>query len=103
MERDRPELPWSDVVGEVYAHYGLTPSDLARRGDQARPRAVAAWLGRRFTPVRLQDLCRALGYGRPASIAGILGRLEDWRARDPGVARDLAAIQDRLLARQDRG
>jgi putative transposase len=103
VERDRPELSWSDVVGEVCAHYGLTPSDLARRGDQARPRAVAAWLGRRFTPVRLQDLCRALGYGRPASIAGILGRLEDWRARDPGVARDLAAIQDRLLARQDRG
>jgi hypothetical protein len=69
--------------------------------------AARAWAGEfggdAATAQEAYSLSRALGYGRPASIAGILGRLEDWRARDPGVARDLAAIQDRLLARQDRG
>ena len=57
----------------------------------------------RFSTVRLRELCRALGYGRPASIAGVLGRLEEWRAREPGIARDLVAIQGRLRALQDRG
>ena len=38
----------------------------------------------RFSTVRLRELCRALGYGRPASIAGILGRLEGGGPGNPG-------------------
>ena len=53
------------LSSHFHAHYDLSPADLSRRGDHARPRAVAAWLGRRSSSVWLAELCRALGYARP--------------------------------------
>jgi hypothetical protein len=91
------------LSNHFHAQYALSPADLARRGAYARPRAVAAWLGRCFASARLEELCRTLGYDRPRCIAEVLGRLEDWNNRDSGPAGDLAAIQDRLRARHDRG
>ena len=60
---DRGAGPARAVVGRSAGrgprHYGLSPADLARRGDHAGPHTVAAWPGRRYTPVRLRELCRA--------------------------------------------
>jgi putative transposase len=94
--RGRPELAWPEVLRQVCDHYALSPSDLTGTRRHARARAVAAWLGRRYTTVRLGELSRQLGYARPQCIAGILRRLDDARSRDPAISRDLDALEHRL-------
>src|SRR4051794_34292051 len=69
MAAGTSSLSRSYLVGEVCAHYGLMPADLARRGDHARPRAIAARPGRRSSTVRLRELCRA-GVRTPRDARG---------------------------------
>ena len=42
IQRDRPELPWAEVLREVRTYYALSPADLTRRGEHAQPRPVAS-------------------------------------------------------------
>ena len=96
VERDRPELSWSDVVGEVCAHYGLTPSDLARRGDQARPargrRVAGPSLHAGAAPgsvpgAGVRPPCEYRGDPRPAGgLEGSRPRGGPGPGRDPGPA-----------------
>ena len=93
---DRPEVTMDEVLAAVADHYGLSPSDLSRRGEHALARSIAVWLCRHCTTVRLGALSRRLGYARPECIPGIIKRVEAWKDRNPEMKQDLLNLEGML-------
>lgn len=96
---DRPEITMEEVLDAVAHHFKLAPGDLARAGEHALARSLAAWLCRRHTSAKLSLLSRRLGYARPESIPGIVRRVEIWRSRDAQVEIRLRTLEAMLRGR----
>ena len=93
---DRDETTADRVLSTVAAYYGLALRDLGRVGEHAQARAIAAWLCRRHTTVKLSALSRLLVYARPECIPGIVRRVEMWRERDARIQGTLLDLERRL-------
>jgi REP element-mobilizing transposase RayT len=89
-------LEVDDVLAAVASHYHVARDVFnSRRGG--RPRAVAAWLARRFTESSLRELCSHLGLTHPGSVSNLTGRIDRDRKESADLRGDLVAIQRRLL------
>ena len=104
-DRRDPDLPRltrlralqvDDVLAAVASHDHVARDVLdSRRGG--RPRAVAAWLARRFTDSSLRELSGHLGLTHPGSVSHRTGRIDRDRKESAELRGDLVAIQQRLL------
>jgi hypothetical protein len=96
---DRPETTVEEVLEAIVRHFKRAPGNLERAGEHALARSLAAWLCRRHTAARLSLLSRRLGDARPESIAGIVGRVQAWRVREPQVETILRTLEAMLPGR----
>jgi REP element-mobilizing transposase RayT len=85
-----------EVLATVASHYGIA-LDLfsSRRGG--RPRAVAAWLSRRYTEVSLRELTGNLGLSHPGSVSNLTRQVDRDRENSAELRKDLAILEQRLL------
>ncbi len=85
----------------VSEHYGLTQADLIserRARAVARPRQVAMWLAKQITTRSLPDIGRRFGGRDHTTVLHAVRRIEQLKAEDPQIARDVD-----LLLRKLRG
>ncbi len=93
---NRPERTVEQVILAVSAYYGLSPTDLRRAGVHAQPRSICAWFCRRYTTTKLSALSQFLGYARPECIPGIIRRVENWKAGNAQIQRDILMLEQTL-------
>jgi chromosomal replication initiator protein len=82
-------------------HFGLRQADLIserRNRAIARPRQAAMWLAKQLTTRSLPDIGRRFGGRDHTTVLHAVRRIEQLRAEDPQLARDLE-----VLARKLRG
>ncbi len=82
-------------------HFGLKQSDLISPGRAralARPRQAAMWLAKQLTTRSLPDIGRRFGGRDHTTVLHAVRRIDELRAADPQLARDLE-----VLARKLRG
>jgi len=82
-------------------HFGLRQADLIserRNRAIARPRQAAMWLAKKLTTRSLPDIGRRFGGRDHTTVLHAVRRIEQLRAEDPQLARDLE-----VLARKLRG
>jgi chromosomal replication initiator protein len=85
----------------VSEHYGLKQADLIserRARAVARPRQVAMWLAKQITTRSLPDIGRRFGGRDHTTVLHAVRRIEQLKAEDPQIARDVD-----LLLRKLRG
>jgi REP element-mobilizing transposase RayT len=85
-----------EVLSAVASHYGVELDIFGSRGG-GRPRAVAAWLSRRYTEASLRQLAGYLGLSHPGSVSNLMRQVDRDREKSAALRGDLAAIQQRLL------
>ena len=104
-DRRDPDLPLrrrllalkvDDVLRTVASHFAVDQDIFgSRRGG--RPRAVAAWLARRYTEASLRELCGHFGLSHPGSLSNLTRQI-DRDCSDSAVFRDaLAKLEHRLI------
>ena len=105
-EPDAPEarqlagLSVERICAGVAAHYGLDPSDLARRSS-IEARSTAAWLCRRYTEASLRELAEPFGLTRAGSVSNLTRRAVAALAENPSLAAEFAEIVRKLAGRTD--
>lgn len=80
-------------------HFGLKQADLisqTRTRAVARPRQAAMWLAKQLTTRSLPDIGRRFGGRDHTTVLHAVRRIEELRAADPGLARDLEALVRKL-------
>ena len=91
-----------DIIQKtVSEHYGLKQADLIserRARAVARPRQVAMWLAKQITTRSLPDIGRRFGGRDHTTVLHAVRRIEQLKAEDPQIARDVD-----LLLRKLRG
>ena len=88
-------LPISDVLTTVASYYDVEQRAFHSR-QGGRPRAVAAWLARRYTEATLQEMCRPFGLSHPGSISNLTRKIDREQQVSTRLRHDLAAIEKRL-------
>ena len=80
-------------------HFGLKQADLISPGRAralARPRQAAMWLAKQLTTRSLPDIGRRFGGRDHTTVLHAVRRIEELRAADPQLARDLEVLVRRL-------
>ena len=80
-------------------HYGLKQADLISPGRAralARPRQAAMWLAKQLTTRSLPDIGRRFGGRDHTTVLHAVRRIDELRAKDPQLARDLEVLTRRL-------
>ncbi len=80
-------------------HYGLKQADLISPGRAralARPRQAAMWLAKQLTTRSLPDIGRRFGGRDHTTVLHAVRRIDELRAVDPQLARDLEALTRKL-------
>jgi chromosomal replication initiator protein len=80
-------------------HYGLKQADLISPGRAralARPRQAAMWLAKQLTTRSLPDIGRRFGGRDHTTVLHAVRRIDELRAADPQLARDLEALTRKL-------
>jgi chromosomal replication initiator protein len=80
-------------------HYGMKQVDLIserRNRAIARPRQAAMWLAKHLTTRSLPDIGRRFGGRDHTTVLHAVRRIEELRAGDPQLARDLEVLTHRL-------
>ena len=81
-----------DIQKATSEHFGLKQADLIserRTRAVARPRQAAMWLVKQFTTRSLPDIGRRFGGRDHTTVLHAVRRIEELRAADPQLARDL--------------
>jgi chromosomal replication initiator protein len=102
----RPHLQGGDkrvTVDEIQKvtseHYGLKQADLISPGRAralARPRQAAMWLAKQLTTRSLPDIGRRFGGRDHTTVLHAVRRIDELRAVNPQLARDLEALLRKL-------
>ena len=80
-------------------HFGLKQADLISPGRAralARPRQAAMWLAKQLTTRSLPDIGRRFGGRDHTTVLHAVRRIDELRAIDPQLARDLEVLTRRL-------
>ena len=80
-------------------HFGLKQADLISPGRAralARPRQAAMWLAKQLTTRSLPDIGRRFGGRDHTTVLHAVRRIDELRAADPQLARDLEILTRRL-------
>jgi len=80
-------------------HYGLKQADLISAGRAralARPRQAAMWLAKQLTTRSLPDIGRRFGGRDHTTVLHAVRRIDELRAADPQLARDLETLTRKL-------
>ncbi|MEO8813080.1 MAG: chromosomal replication initiator protein DnaA [Caulobacteraceae bacterium] len=80
-------------------HFGLKQADLIserRTRAIARPRQAAMWLAKQLTTRSLPDIGRRFGGRDHTTVLHAVRRIEELRAADPRLARDLETLMRKL-------
>ncbi|MDQ2859691.1 MAG: chromosomal replication initiator protein DnaA [Pseudomonadota bacterium] len=80
-------------------HFGLKQADLisqTRTRAVARPRQAAMWLAKQLTTRSLPDIGRRFGGRDHTTVLHAVRRIEELRAADPQLARDLEVLVRKL-------
>ncbi len=86
------------VLGVVAEHTGLPPDQILRgKFQRVLARKAAIYLARRYTDLRLREIGTAFGVDY-TTVHMAARRVEELRARDPGVDGLLAAVEMDLAA-----
>lgn len=89
-----------DEIQKVTAeHFGLKQADLISPGRAralARPRQAAMWLAKQLTTRSLPDIGRRFGGRDHTTVLHAVRRIEELRAADPQLSRDLEALTRKL-------
>ncbi len=96
---------FSTIMREVAAHHGMTVERLlgrSRKKRDARPRQQAMFLGRRYTALSFPEIGRRMGGFDHTTVIHGVRKIESLIPDDSELAAELAAIEERILATQDR-
>lgn len=88
-----------DIQKAVAEHYGLRQADLLserRNRAIARPRQGAMWLAKQLTTRSLPDIGRRFGGRDHTTVIHAVRRIEELRAEDTVLARDLETLMRKL-------
>ena len=88
-----------DIQKATSEHFGLKQADLIserRTRSVARPRQAAMWLAKQLTTRSLPDIGRRFGGRDHTTVLHAVRRIEELRAGDPQLARDLETLMRRL-------
>ena len=89
-----------DTIQKTVAeHYSLKQADLIserRARAVARPRQVAMWLAKQITTRSLPDIGRRFGGRDHTTVLHAVRRIEQLKAEDAGIARDLDVLLRKL-------
>ncbi|HEX7759707.1 MAG TPA: chromosomal replication initiator protein DnaA [Caulobacteraceae bacterium] len=88
-----------DIQKAASEHFGLKQADLIserRTRSVARPRQAAMWLAKQLTTRSLPDIGRRFGGRDHTTVLHAVRRIEELRAADPQLARDLETLMRRL-------
>jgi len=80
-------------------HFGLKQADLISAGRAralARPRQAAMWLAKQLTTRSLPDIGRRFGGRDHTTVLHAVRRIDELRAADPQLARDLETLMRKL-------
>jgi chromosomal replication initiator protein len=83
----------------VAEHFSLTQADLIserRARAVARPRQVAMWLAKQITTRSLPDIGRRFGGRDHTTVLHAVRRIEQLKAEDPAIARDVDVLLRKL-------
>ncbi len=88
-----------DIQKATSEHFGLKQADLIserRTRSVARPRQAAMWLAKQLTTRSLPDIGRRFGGRDHTTVLHAVRRIEELRAGDPQLARDLETLIRKL-------
>ena len=88
-----------DIQKAASEHFGLKQADLisqTRTRAVARPRQAAMWLAKQLTTRSLPDIGRRFGGRDHTTVLHAVRRIEELRAADPQLARDLEVLVRKL-------
>jgi len=88
-----------DIQKATSEHFGLKQADLLserRTRAVARPRQAAMWLAKQLTTRSLPDIGRRFGGRDHTTVLHAVRRIEELRAADPQLARDLEILTRKL-------
>jgi chromosomal replication initiator protein len=88
-----------DIQKAASEHFGLKQADLiseTRTRAVARPRQAAMWLAKQLTTRSLPDIGRRFGGRDHTTVLHAVRRIEELRAADPQLARDLEILIRKL-------
>jgi chromosomal replication initiator protein len=88
-----------DIQKAVAEHYSLRQADLLserRNRAIARPRQAAMWLAKQLTTRSLPDIGRRFGGRDHTTVIHAVRRIEELKAGDPVLARDLETLTRKL-------
>jgi chromosomal replication initiator protein len=88
-----------DIQKAASEHFGLKQADLiseTRTRAVARPRQAAMWLAKQLTTRSLPDIGRRFGGRDHTTVLHAVRRIEELRASDPQLARDLEILVRKL-------
>ena len=95
----REAVTVDQIQKTVAEHYGLKQADLIserRARAVARPRQVAMWLAKQITTRSLPDIGRRFGGRDHTTVLHAVRRIEQLRAEDAQLARDLEVLTRKL-------
>ena len=88
-----------DIQKAAAEHFGLKQADLiseCRARAIARPRQAAMWLAKQLTTRSLPDIGRRFGGRDHTTVLHAVRRIDELRAKDPQLARDLETLVRKL-------
>ena len=88
-----------DIQKATAEHFGLKQADLIserRNRAIARPRQAAMWLAKQMTTRSLPDIGRRFGGRDHTTVLHAVRRIDELRATDPQLARDLEILMRKL-------
>jgi len=88
-----------DIQKATAEHFGLKQVDLVserRNRAIARPRQAAMWLAKQLTTRSLPDIGRRFGGRDHTTVLHAVRRIEELKAQDPQLSRDLDALVRKL-------
>jgi chromosomal replication initiator protein len=88
-----------DIQKATAEHYGMKQADLIserRNRAIARPRQAAMWLAKQLTTRSLPDIGRRFGGRDHTTVLHAVRRIEELKAGDPQLARDLETLSRKL-------
>jgi chromosomal replication initiator protein len=99
MRTGERRLTVDEIQKTTCEYYGLKQADLISPGRAralARPRQAAMWLAKQLTTRSLPDIGRRFGGRDHTTVLHAVRRIEELRAADPQLARDLDALTRKL-------
>jgi len=96
---NRPRVPVATIQREVAKHFNLPLSVMKLRGtSHARPRQVAMYLCREYTPRSLPEIGRLFGGRDHSTVLHGVRTIKKLRETDPDINAAVSALQSSLEA-----